>query len=57
MIVGIEVDLSPGNFMLDGDQPPVQNGGVAQLPNYRLISIAVKGLGASRWHLVWKYTS
>jgi len=50
MIVGIEVDLSPGNFMLDGDQPPVQNGGVAQLPNYRLISIAVKRLGASRWH-------
>ena len=31
--------------------------GGAPLPNFRPISIAVKRLDASRWHLVWKYTS
>ena len=45
MALDMEVGLSPGDFVLDGDPP---------LPNFRPISIAVKRLDASICHLVWR---
>ena len=47
MPLGIQLGLSPGDFMLDGDPVP--------LPSFRPISIAAKRLDASRCHLVWRY--
>jgi len=52
MVLGMEVELSPGEFVLDGDQPPPEKGGGALLPNIRPISIVAKQLDASGCHLV-----
>ena len=55
MSLGMEVGLSPGDFVLDGDasstfpkrrrSPP---------PNFRPIFIVVKRLDASKCHMVWR---
>jgi len=42
MTLGMEVGLSPGDFVFDGDPAPTQKGGGA--PNFWPISIAAKGL-------------
>jgi len=53
LVLGMEVGLSPGDFVLDRD--PVlfpQTGAEPPLPNFRPISIVAKRLDASRCHLV-----
>jgi len=47
----LEVGLSPGDFVLDGDPAPSPKGGGAPLANFRPISIVAKRLDASRCHL------
>jgi len=42
---GIKVGLSPGDFVLDGDQPPPQKG--RSPPNFRPVSIVGKRLYVS----------
>ena len=52
MVLGIEVGLSPGDFVLDGYQlPPSPNRGRSPLPNFRPISIMAKRLGAFKMQL------
>jgi len=51
LVLGIEVGLSPGDFVLDGDLAPKRGG--SPLPNFWSISIVAKRLDASRCHLVW----
>jgi len=42
MPLGMELGLSPGDFVLDGDPvSPPQKGGGARLPNFRPISKAL----------------
>jgi len=48
---GMEVGLSPGDFVLDGDLAPLLQK--APLPNFQPISIVAKRLDASRCRLVW----
>jgi len=43
MVLGVEVGLSPGNFVLDGDPSPI-------FGPFLLWPVVV---GASRCHLVW----
>jgi len=48
MALGIEVGLSPGDFVLDGDPAArPQKGGRCALPNFRPISIVAELLDAS----------
>ena len=54
MILGVEVGLSPGDFVLDEDPAPLPKRGGAPFPNFRPISIVAKRLDASRCHLVWR---
>ena len=49
MPLGMEVGVSPGDFLLDGSQPPPQKG--AEPPNFRPTSTAAKRLHGSRCHL------
>ena len=53
MPLGMEVGLSPGDFMLDGDPAPLPEKGT-EPPNLRPIYIVVKQLDASTCHLVWR---
>ena len=49
MPLGMDVGLSPGDFMLDGDPVfPPQQRGWSPTPNFRPISIVPKRLEASR---------
>ena len=41
MVVSMEVGLSPGDFMLDGDTAPFSKKGAEPLPNFRPISIVI----------------
>jgi len=50
---GMEVGLSSGDFVLDGDPVPFPKRGRSPLPNFRPISIVAKRLHASKYHLVW----
>jgi len=50
MPLGMEVGLSPGNFVFDGDPAALLKKG-AELPNFRPMFIVAKRLDASRWHL------
>jgi len=50
MSLGVEVGLSPGDFVLDGYPAPPQKG--AELPNFRPMSVVAKRLNESRCHLV-----
>ena len=48
MALGMEVGLSPGDFVLDGDPAArPQKGGRGPLPNFRPISIVAERLDAS----------
>jgi len=48
--LSMEVGLSPGDFLIDGVEPPSPKGGKA--PHFRHMSIAAKRLHRSRCHLV-----
>jgi len=52
MPLGVEVGLSPGDFVLDGDPAPSAKRGGA--PNFCPTSIVAKWLHGSRRHLVWR---
>ena len=53
MALGVEVGLSPGHIVLDGDPAaPPQKGSTAH--NFWSISIVAKWLDASRWHVAWR---
>jgi len=55
MPVGMELGLSPGDFVLDGDPAlPSSKRGQSSLPNFRPISIVAKRLHAPRCPLVWR---
>jgi len=50
----MEVGLSPGDFVLDGDPvPPPEKGGRAPPQIFWPISIVAKWLDASTCHMVW----
>jgi len=51
MTLGVEVGLSPGHFVLDGNPAPPKRG-IA--PNLRPMSVVVKRLDGLRCHLVWR---
>ena len=53
LALGMEVALSPGHIVLDGDSapPPPKRG---HIPNFRPISVVAKRLDTSRIHLVWR---
>ena len=52
MSLDMELGLSPGDFVLDGDPAlPPQKGGRVPLSNFLPISIVAKRLHASRCHL------
>ena len=57
VVLGMEIGLSPGDFVLDGTQSPSPKGAGAPLPNFRPISIVVKRLDASKCHMVWMLAS
>jgi len=48
MVIGMEVSLRPGDFVLDGDSAPFPKRGQSPHPNFRPISIVAKRLDASR---------
>jgi len=48
--LGMQVGLSPGHIMLDGDPAPLPQRGTA--PNFLPISVVAKWLDGSRCHLV-----
>ena len=50
MVLGTEVGLIPGDFVLDGDPAPSPKRG--RSPNFRPMYIAAKRLDGSRRHLV-----
>jgi len=52
MPLGMEVGLSPEDFVLDGIQPPSQKAGGA--PQYLAHVYCDKRLDESRWHLAWR---
>ena len=53
LVLGMEVGLSPSNFVLHGDPVLFPQKGAEPPPNFRPISIVAKRLDASRCHLVW----
>jgi len=59
MPLGMEIGLSPGDFVFDGDPAPSPKRGRSQgaepLPNFRSMSIAPKRLHRSRCHMVQRY--
>jgi len=50
--LGMEVGLSPGNFVLDGYSAPKKKRGGGTARNFRPMSIVNKRLDGSRCHLV-----
>jgi len=57
LVLGMEVGLSPGDFVLDGDLVPFPQKGAEPPPQFRPISTVAKRLDASRCHLVWMLAS
>ena len=51
LVLGREVCLDPGDFVLDGNPAPSLKRGRSPFPNFRPISIVAKQLDASRCHL------
>ena len=51
LVLGMDVGLSPGDFVLDGDLAPSPKRGQSPLCNFRPISIVAKRLDASRCYL------
>jgi len=57
MSLGMEIGLSPGDFVLDGNPAPLPKRGWslgAYSPHFRPMFIVAKRLDGSRWHLAWK---
>jgi len=55
LVLGMEVGISPGDFVLDGDPaPPPQKRGERSPPNLRPMFIAAKRLDGWRWYLTWR---
>ena len=56
MPLRMEVNLGPGDLVLDGDpapgSPPQKGSGA---PNFRPIFIVAKRLDGSRWHLAYRW--
>jgi len=52
MPLGTEVDLGPGDIVLDGDLAPPTKRGTALPPIFRPMSIVAKRLDGSRCDLV-----
>jgi len=50
MSLGREVDVGPGEIVLDGEDPALAQRGTA--PNFRPMSVVAKQLDGSRCHLV-----
>jgi len=56
MKLGVQVGLSPGHIVLDGDPAPPPQMGIA--PTFRPMSVVAKRLDRSkRCHLVWRWAS
>ena len=53
LVLVMEVGLSPGDFVLDGDPALLPKRGRAPLPKFRPISIVAKRPDASKCQLVW----
>ena len=53
LVHGMEVCLSPADFVSDGDPALSPKRGRSPLPNFWPISIVAKRLDASRCHLAW----
>ena len=53
--LGVEVGLSLGDIVLDGDPAPLPQRGTA--PNFGPMFVVAKRLDVLRCHLVWKYIS
>ena len=51
MKLGLQLGLGPGHIVLDGDPAPLPTKGA---PNFWPISVVVKWLHGSRYHLVWR---
>jgi len=55
MALGMEVGLSPGDFVLDGDTAPLPKKGAEPLPqNFQPMFIVARQLDGLRWHLAWR---
>jgi len=56
MPLGMEVGLSPGDFVLDGVPGPFQKRrrSPGRSPQFSAMSIVAKRLNGSRWHLAWR---
>jgi len=54
MPLGMELGLGPDDIVLDGDPAPSQKG-TEPLLNFGPISIMVKRLDGSRWHLAGRW--
>ena len=53
MALGMEVNLGPGDFVLDRDPAPLPQKGAEPPCQFLPVSIVAKRLDASRCHLVW----
>ena len=54
MPLGVEVSLSPWDFVCNGEPAPSPKRGESPLPNFWPISVAAKWLDTSKCHLVWR---
>ena len=52
--LGMEVGLSLGDTVLDGDPAPPPLKGHGTAPNFRPVSVVAKRLDDLRCHLVWR---
>jgi len=55
MPLGTEVGLGPDDIVLDGDAAPFPKMVQSPLPHFWPMSIVVKRLDGSRWHLAWTW--
>jgi len=53
MALGMEVGLSQGDFVLDGE-PATPHPKKGWNPNFRPMFIVAKRPDGSRWHLAWR---
>jgi len=52
MKLGMELGLSPGHIVLDGDPAPLPKRGTTS--HFLAMSVVAKRLDGSRYHLVWR---
>jgi len=55
MPLGMEVGLSPGDFVFDGDPALLPKKGRSRHANFWPMSIVVIRLDGPRWHLAWSW--